>query len=155
VSDLMLFGVLQMPLDMTMANDVSRSQFHGRAQEAVKRIKSDAARIKQLEAQVARLATAARQVLSDIDDDGIAERDDMGVLALRRAAAQASTKAPHDDYVQGIVYACARLIEVDGMRTYAEDILIGAGVDASLGLETDLVFIRQIEGFETLPSGQV
>jgi hypothetical protein len=44
-----------------------------------------AKRIKRLEIEVEQLVTAARQVLSDIDDDGVAERDDMGVLALRNA----------------------------------------------------------------------
>lgn len=107
-----------------------------------------AARIEQLEAQVARLFITATQVLSDIDDDGVAERHDMGVLALRRAAAQTSTQPPaRDEFVAGIVYACARLIEVADQPVYAEDILVGAGIDASLGLEDDLVFIRKIEKF--------
>lgn len=42
-------------------------------------------KIKLLEAQVAMLTRAAKQVLSDIDDDGVAERHDMGVLALSTA----------------------------------------------------------------------
>lgn len=42
-------------------------------------------RIKLLEGQIALLVKAGKQVLSDIDDDGVAERHDMGVLALREA----------------------------------------------------------------------
>ncbi|NIE81957.1 MULTISPECIES: hypothetical protein [unclassified Burkholderia] len=42
-------------------------------------------KIKQLEAQLAMMVTAAKKVLSDIDDDGVAERHDMAVLALRNA----------------------------------------------------------------------
>jgi hypothetical protein len=53
-------------------------------------IATASARITQLVAQVAHLTTAARQVLSDIDDDGVAERSDMGVLALRKAVADAT-----------------------------------------------------------------
>lgn len=47
-------------------------------------------KIKQLEAQIVMLVKAAKQVLSDIDDDGVAERHDMGVLALRSAVANAA-----------------------------------------------------------------
>ena len=48
--------------------------------------------IKRLEAQIAALVKAAKQVLSDIDDDGVAERNDMGVLALRAAVADVSSR---------------------------------------------------------------
>lgn len=42
-------------------------------------------KIRQLEAQLAMIQAAARRVLSDVDDDGIAEHDDMSILALRAA----------------------------------------------------------------------
>jgi len=42
-------------------------------------------RVKLLEAQIALLVRAGKQVLSDIDDDGVAERNDIGILALREA----------------------------------------------------------------------
>jgi hypothetical protein len=42
-------------------------------------------RIKLLEVQISQLIKAGQRVLSDIDDDGVAERHDMGVLALRKA----------------------------------------------------------------------
>ena len=42
-----------------------------------------------LRKKVSLLVTAAKQVLSDIDDDGVAERHDMGVLELRQAVAAA------------------------------------------------------------------
>jgi hypothetical protein len=35
VSDLMLFGVLQMPYDMAMADELSRRQYYDRAQQAL------------------------------------------------------------------------------------------------------------------------
>ena len=41
--------------------------------------------IKKLKEQVQALVKAAKRVLSDIDDDGVAERHDMAVLALRTA----------------------------------------------------------------------
>lgn len=61
-------------------------------------------RIVQLEAQLAMFVRAAKQVLSDIDDDGVAERGDMGVLALRKAAAL----GPAEE-IQSVV-ACARRV---------------------------------------------
>ena len=61
-------------------------------------------RIKQLEAQLAMLTVAARTVLSDIDDDGVAERHDMAVLALRNAVKQ----NPAGTILE--VVACARRV---------------------------------------------
>lgn len=61
-------------------------------------------KIKQLEAQVAMLTRAAKQVLSDIDDDGVAEHDDMGVLALRKAV----ELAPSNEFES--VVRCARRV---------------------------------------------
>lgn len=46
--------------------------------------------IRRLEAQITALVKAAKQVLSDIDDDGVAGRRDVGVLALRTAVADVS-----------------------------------------------------------------
>ena len=59
-------------------------------------------RIDFLESQVAGLVTAARKVLSDIDDDGVAERNDMGVLALRKAIQGSSVEE-----IQNVI-SCAR-----------------------------------------------
>lgn len=53
MSDLMLLGVLSMPYDMAMDGEISRFQFHDRAQQAVARIKADAVRIAELEAELA------------------------------------------------------------------------------------------------------
>ena len=61
-------------------------------------------KVQQLEAQVAMLVRAAKQVLSDIADDGVAERHDMGVLALRKAV----ELGPADE-IQSVV-ACARRV---------------------------------------------
>lgn len=38
MSDVMLFGVLNMPYDLAMADDLSRVQFYGRAREAAGKI---------------------------------------------------------------------------------------------------------------------
>jgi len=63
-------------------------------------------RITQLQAQVAMLVRAAKQVLSDIDDDGVAERHDMGVLALRKAV----ELGPADEFQ--LVVSCARRVHL-------------------------------------------
>lgn len=61
-------------------------------------------KIKQLEAQLAMLTIAAKSVLSDIDDDGQAERHDMAVKALRKAVSD----NPSDKILD--VVACARRV---------------------------------------------
>lgn len=71
---------------------------------AAKSIDNDT-KIKQLEAQVAMLAKAAKQVLADIDDDGVAERHGMGVQALRKAV----ELGPADEFQS--VIACARRVQ--------------------------------------------
>lgn len=57
------------------------------------------------------------------------------------------------DFAQGVIYACARLIEGHGEPSLAESILEESGVDLSLGLEYDLFFIRRIEKYKNLPRG--
>jgi hypothetical protein len=71
VSDLMLLGVLQMPIEMVMSDTISTIQYIQRGHEAAERIKADVdlleaanARIKALEAEVTTLRdgdTCARQ----------------------------------------------------------------------------------------------
>ena len=46
MSDVMLFGVLNMPYDLAMADDLSRVQFYGRAREAAARIEALEAALK-------------------------------------------------------------------------------------------------------------
>ena len=48
MSDTMLFGVLELPYDMAMCSELSRHQFYGRAQEAVKRLRDQEAEIERL-----------------------------------------------------------------------------------------------------------
>jgi len=55
MSDVMLLGVLKMPYEMAMSSELSRLQFHDRAQEAAERIETDAATIESLQAKVAAL----------------------------------------------------------------------------------------------------
>lgn len=40
MSDLMLFGVLRMPYDLAMADEISQGQFYQRAQQAADRIEA-------------------------------------------------------------------------------------------------------------------
>lgn len=61
-------------------------------------------KIEQLEAQLAMMVIAVKKVLSDIDDDGVAERSDMAVLALRNAVA----RRPAEEILS--VVACARRV---------------------------------------------
>lgn len=48
MSDVMLLGVLRMPLDMVLSDPLSTTQFHNRAQEAANRIERDAETIREL-----------------------------------------------------------------------------------------------------------
>lgn len=48
MSDVMLLGVLRIPLDMVLSNPLSTAQFHSRAQEAASRIERDAKTIREL-----------------------------------------------------------------------------------------------------------
>ncbi len=61
-------------------------------------------KIAQLEARLAMMSIAAKKVLSDIDDDGVAERHDMAVLALRNAVNQ----CPEQEILS--VVSCARRV---------------------------------------------
>ncbi len=61
-------------------------------------------KIEQLAAQLAMMVTAAKKILSDIDDDGVAERGDMAVLALRNAV----KLGPAEEILS--VVACARRV---------------------------------------------
>lgn len=49
MSDVMLMGVLKMPYELAMSSELSRLQFHGRAQEAAERIESLQAKVAELE----------------------------------------------------------------------------------------------------------
>ena len=61
MSNVMLFGVLRMPYEIAMSDDLSRIQFHMCAKEAANRIEA-------LEAEIERLRTDAKryQVLRDL-----------------------------------------------------------------------------------------
>lgn len=50
MSDVMFFGVLRMPYEMAMANELSRRQFYARAQEAANRVESLTAQVETLQA---------------------------------------------------------------------------------------------------------
>jgi hypothetical protein len=61
MSDLMLFGVLRMPIEMAMSDEMSRLQFYARAQEA-------ANRIEELEAENERLRQSLAKRVVDLDN---------------------------------------------------------------------------------------
>lgn len=58
------------------------------------------------------------------------------------------------EFAEGVIYTCARLIEVYDLPTVAKNILAGADVDMSMGNEYDLAFIRRIPEFANLPTGK-
>lgn len=51
MSDLMFFGVLRMPYEMAMENELSRRQFYDRAREAADRVEAAERRIAELESR--------------------------------------------------------------------------------------------------------
>jgi hypothetical protein len=61
-------------------------------------------KIAQLEAQIAMLVSAGKRVLSDIDDDGVAEAHDVAIARLREAVA-----LPPADEIESVI-ACARRV---------------------------------------------
>jgi hypothetical protein len=54
MSDVMLFGVLRMPMEMAMADDLSRMQFYQRAQQAADRIEELERHLAERDAQQAK-----------------------------------------------------------------------------------------------------
>lgn len=66
MSDVMFYGVLRMPYEMVVANNISLIQFYGRAQEAANRVEGAEAEL-----------TAARALLREvIADTGIVSHID-------------------------------------------------------------------------------
>ncbi|WP_156173991.1 hypothetical protein [Cupriavidus basilensis] len=85
--------------------DKPGDEFVLEATSRLKRTKTESEqKIKQLEAQLAMMVIAAKKVLSDVDDDGVAERSDMAVLALRNAV----TLCPAKEILS--VATCARRV---------------------------------------------
>lgn len=58
MSDIMLLGVLRMPVDPATASPIEIMQYVARGQEAADRIEADAVRIRHLEDHVSRLEQA-------------------------------------------------------------------------------------------------
>lgn len=97
MSDLMLFGVLQMPQKTALANEVSSLQFYARAQEAVKRIKSDAIRIEELENALAASKADALRWNQVIKNDAI---DAIYGIVLGNMGDKFNIDAEFDRYIQ-------------------------------------------------------
>lgn len=68
MSDLMLLGVLRMPLEMAMSDELSRAQFHDRAQQAADRIEADADAIERMQNQVS-APLDVQSALEQLTDD--------------------------------------------------------------------------------------
>lgn len=66
MSDVMLLGVLRMPHELAMADDLSRSQCWSRAAEAADRIEADAERVAALQSRLARYEQPDDAELVDI-----------------------------------------------------------------------------------------
>ena len=64
MSDIMLLGVLRMPLDMVLSDPLSTAQFHDRAQQAADRIESDARLIEQQAREIEELKRENAHLLS-------------------------------------------------------------------------------------------
>lgn len=89
MSDMMLFGVLGMPFEMAMGDELSRVQFWQRAQQAATRIQSDAGRIAELERQNAELRqdrTSALNRISNLMDMSEAAKEKIAELETQLAA---------------------------------------------------------------------
>ena len=69
MSDVMLFGVLRMPYELAMSNELSRMQFHDRAQQA-------ADRIEQADAINAQLLGALKRLIASMDAHSTLHADD-------------------------------------------------------------------------------
>lgn len=67
MSDLMLFGVLQMPFDMAMENDLSRRQFYDRAQQAVDELARLRAEVEQLSAEQTNILQSACEATDEVN----------------------------------------------------------------------------------------
>ncbi|WP_062560382.1 hypothetical protein [Paracoccus aminovorans] len=86
MSDVMLLGVLRMPYDMAMHDELSRLQFHSRGAEAADRIEADEAELSRLRAEVERLTSerdTAKKYMA-----AYAECDRIGTEAYRNLADQ-------------------------------------------------------------------
>lgn len=66
MSDIMLFGVLRMPYEMAMQDEMSRRQFHSRAQDAADRIEAMQAALDAAEADTRRAVEAERETCARI-----------------------------------------------------------------------------------------
>jgi len=78
MSDVMFFGILEMPYDMAMETELSRSQFYDRVQDAVARIKTAEQKVeeqaKEIESLQCRLELADMRINALVDAKTAAER---------------------------------------------------------------------------------
>lgn len=68
MSDVMLHGVIEMPYDMAMSNEMSRRQFYSRAQQALRERNEAHAEIKALKSDIEGYVTVNAELMAEIDD---------------------------------------------------------------------------------------
>jgi hypothetical protein len=88
MSDVMLLGVLRMPVEYQGGTLSPMAQFVSRAREAADRIEADDARIAALVAErdnLNRALTAAKTVIASMDERHISNAVEIGMLKLRAA----------------------------------------------------------------------
>lgn len=99
------------------------------------------------------LGTAAKRAIENGTTVDTESRKISNDATKSHASRSTDLGRQQNEFVEGVIYACARLIEM-GEPTIAEDILIQSGVQVELGCEDDLKFIRSIERFRNLPVGR-
>jgi hypothetical protein len=95
MSDLMFYGVLRMPYEMAMADEICRIQFYGRAQQAADRVQAAEREIAEL-----RAALASQSVAVPAEVDDLAALVRQLVHALKKASPTSPLAARSVDYLQ-------------------------------------------------------
>ena len=122
MSDTMFFGVLQMPYEMAMSGEISRIQFYGRVQEAVKRIHEltdlVAAQIESISLKDAEIAAAQASIdrleasLKHLQaDSGASPRWEAILRAYNPAISDASLAAVLDAIRRADIPVCTGIYE--------------------------------------------
>lgn len=102
----------------------------------------------------------AKDISEDTSKGAAAERSQSSEseLLMNDPAYRAQFQAPPGrsgttadrEFAEGVVYACARVIEMFDQPTIAENVLRESGVDVALGCPEDLEFLRKIESYSEI-----
>lgn len=119
-----------------------------------RRLPRDYGRVESVEQSINAVASQASNEFGDDIAKFMAER---GASHTKKAgdltdtgptAVGAGDLVQHREFTEGVVYACARVVEMFDQPTIAENILSESGVDVSLGCEDDLAFVRKIDRYK-------